>query len=124
MYATIELFNFLGNKVEIIKMQLKCGIPYISNVCAKIENYEHFQQLSSELGSERVVVQGQHGRVGSSTMFINNTSDYNRLQHRLENGEIMKIMPFKNLKSLSINAVLTKTGTFIGPLFAQVIGHK
>lgn len=57
-------------------------------------------------------------------MFVNNQNDYKKIQHRLENGEILKIMPFKNLKSLSINAVLTKTGTFIGPLFAQIIGHE
>lgn len=57
-------------------------------------------------------------------MFINNQQDYKEFKHFLENGEVYKIMPFKQLKSFAINAVLTHAGTFIGPLFTQIIGHE
>lgn len=35
---------------------------------------------------------------------------------------MLRIMPYKNLKSFSINISATKTGVFVAPLMSELIG--
>jgi hypothetical protein len=42
----------------------------------------------------------------------------------LEKGKEFKIMQHRNLKCFAIGGVATSTGTFIGPLLSELIGHK
>jgi biotin carboxylase len=39
--ATAELYNYLGNKVKIIDLLAKAGIPSIPNVRSVINSYQH-----------------------------------------------------------------------------------
>ena len=64
-------------------MLQKSGIPYIPNICTKIENYQHFLKVVTKLGSDKFVVQAQQGTGGYGTMFINNQDDYNKIKHVL-----------------------------------------
>ena len=59
-----------------------------------------------------------------TTYFIFSEQDYDNYAKQLQDPYIKKIMPFKRLKSFGISAVAGKFGTVIGPLHAEVIGHK
>ncbi len=39
--VSAELFNYLGNKVKIIDLLTKAGIPFIPNVRSHINSYQH-----------------------------------------------------------------------------------
>jgi hypothetical protein len=64
------------------------------------------------------------GYSGIGTMFINNEEDYKLYQTELESGKDFRIMGFRHLKCLTIDSVSTRTGTFVGPLMSDLIGHK
>ena len=76
--ATPELFNYLGNKVKIIDLLTKAGIPFIPNVCSSITGYQHLLKLSSSFNTNKICIQAQDGCGGWGTYFIFNEEDYNR----------------------------------------------
>ena len=41
--ASHEVKAIIGNKVKVIEHYQKANIPYIPNICTKIQSYEHFQ---------------------------------------------------------------------------------
>jgi pyruvate carboxylase len=67
---SFDLFNYLGNKVEILKLLKESEIPFIPNICSKIDDYQHFLQITSKFSTSKVVVQDQIGYCGTGTIFI------------------------------------------------------
>lgn len=76
--VTAELFNYLGNKVKIIDLLSKAGIPFIHNICSTIKSYQHLLELTSSFNTNKICIQAQDGCGGWGTFFISNEADYSR----------------------------------------------
>jgi biotin carboxylase len=50
----------------------KAEIPYIPNVCSKIDSYKHLLEIASKFGTSSIVTQAQNGSGGKGTNFISN----------------------------------------------------
>jgi biotin carboxylase len=54
-----ELYQYLGNKVSIIDVLKKADVPFIPNICAKIESYRHLMEMAIKLKTLSIVIQDQ-----------------------------------------------------------------
>jgi hypothetical protein len=60
----------LGNKVKLIEVLKNAKIPFIPNVCSKINSYDKLVEIGAQLGGGSIVVQMQAGYEGRGTIFI------------------------------------------------------
>jgi len=65
-----QICQELGNKVAVLEILRKLNIPFIPNVCSRIENYQHLLQLSQSFQTDNLVVQSEIGLSGMTTYFI------------------------------------------------------
>lgn len=84
-FPEVQQYNYLGNKVKIIDELKKAGIPYVPNVCSKIDSYSHFLELTKDFG-DKIIVQCHNGIGGWGTMKIFNEEDYKTNKSVLESG--------------------------------------
>jgi hypothetical protein len=55
------MFERLGSKVSIIDILTKTDVPFIPNICSKVESYPQLMEIAGKLGASSLVVQDQNG---------------------------------------------------------------
>ncbi|WP_200859373.1 hypothetical protein [Paeniglutamicibacter gangotriensis] len=77
---------------------------------------------AARLGDE-LVVQTPYGDSGKSTFFINNESDWDTHSADII-GQDIKVMRRINNLPVAVEAVLTRSGTVVGPFLTELAGHQ
>ncbi|WP_228268230.1 biotin carboxylase [Acinetobacter qingfengensis] len=112
------------NKMETVRIGNKAGVPSVPNVLAKVDSYQHLQQLAKMHGlGENLVVQTAFGDSGHTTFFISSEDEFNQHADEIINDPEVKIMKRINCRGATMEACVTRSGTLVGPLLTEVVGE-
>lgn len=120
-FPSAELRQKMDNKIETVRIGNRAGVPSVPNVLAKVESWEHFKELTKELGSD-TVVQTAFGDSGKTTYFVSSEQDWEKHGPDIVAEEEVKIMKRINCRGSAIEACATKCGTIVGPLMTELVG--
>lgn len=119
-----ELRHRLDSKMVTTELGESVGVMSVPNVITTIDSWEALSKaaLENNLGAD-LVVQTAYGNSGETTYFIAGRSDYEAVAASI-NGVTVKIMKRINHLPLAVDAIVTSSGTVVGPILSEVTGHR
>jgi hypothetical protein len=112
----------LDSKIEATRLAGDAGVPSVPNVIGQATSYGELRRLAfgAGLGSD-LVVQPPYGDSGQTTFFIASEDDWHACESQLA-GEQLKVMRRIEPREVAVEAVITRHGTLVGPLIAELTG--
>ena len=123
-FPPAKLRSRMDNKIETVRIGNKVGVPSVPNVLAKVDSYEHLQEVCESLGTNDLVIQSAFGDSGHTTYFVSNEDEYYKYAEEIEAEPEVKIMKRINCRGSAIEACTTRCGTVVGPLMTELVGFK
>ena len=119
-----ELREHLDSKLVTTRLGNDVGAASVPNVLVTIEEYEELLEVATGAGlGTDLVVQTAYGDSGKTTFFIDDESGWKR-HHRDIRGNEVKVMRRINNLPVAVEAVLTSSGTIVGPFMSELTGHR
>lgn len=121
---TAELRNRLDSKIITTQLGNDSGVPSVPNILSKASTYKALQSdaAKAKLGQD-LVVQTPYGDSGKTTFFISSQEDWEKHEDEIV-GEEIKIMRRINNLPVAVEAVLTRSGTLVGPFLTELAGYR
>jgi hypothetical protein len=112
----------MDSKIETTRLGNEAGVPSVPNTMGVGSDYAALLKLAADAGlGADLVVQTPYGDSGQTTFFIANESAW--IEHRRKiAGEQIKVMKRIEPRELAIEGVVTRHGTLVGPLMAELTG--
>ncbi len=117
------LRQHLDSKLVTTRLGNDVGAASVPNIMITIAEYDELIKASGEAGlGTDLVVQTAYGDSGKTTFFIDDESGWKK--HRKEIiGTEVKVMRRINNRPIAVEAVLTSSGTIVGPFMTELTGH-
>jgi hypothetical protein len=121
-FPPASLRHRLDSKIETTRLGNEAGVPSVPNTMGKGTDYVALLGLAdgSGLGHD-LVVQTPYGDSGQTTFFIADEDDWKEKRRKIE-GQDIKVMKRIEPRELAIEGVITRHGTLVGPLMAELTG--
>jgi biotin carboxylase len=121
-FPSAALRHRLDSKIVTTKLGDEAGVPSVPNILGRAEDYRQLLDLAAAVGLGRdLVVQTPYGDSGQTTFFIAAESDWIDCEEKLV-GEELKVMKRIEPREAAIEGVVTRHGTLVGPLMAELTG--
>ncbi len=118
-----ELRNHLDSKMVTTRLGNEVGVPSVPNVMATVEDFEGLTKAAEDAGlGADLVVQTAYGDSGKTTFFIASEADWKKHRKDIVGNEV-KVMKRINNRPVAVEAVLTTSGTVVGPFMSELTGH-
>jgi biotin carboxylase len=120
-----ELRTRLDSKLVTTRLGNEAGVPSVPNVLGSAASYDELLKLAAGAGlGEDLVIQLPWGDSGKTTFFVKSREDWDAVtdKHRLAEQEL-KVMRRIRCRAVAVEAVLTRHGTLVGPIMADLTGH-
>jgi hypothetical protein len=123
-FPSAKLRHRLDSKIETTRLGNDAGVPSVPNAMGTATNYGELLAVAdgSGLGTD-LVVQTPYGDSGQTTFFIANEGDWKGSEKKMA-GEPIKVMKRIEPRELAIEGVITRHGTLVGPLMAELVGFE
>jgi biotin carboxylase len=121
-FPSASLRHRLDSKIVTTQLGNEAGVPSVPNIMGRAEDYAELSALAraASLGDD-LVVQTPYGDSGQTTFFITDEGDWK--EHREEIvGQDIKVMKRIDPSECAIEGVITRHGTLVGPLMAELTG--
>jgi biotin carboxylase len=121
-----ELRRRMDSKLVTTRMGNEAGVPSVPNVLGSVADYDGLVELARSHGlGDDLVVQLPWGDSGKTTFFISDRDGWDAAakDHELTGVEI-KVMKRINCRAVAVEAVLTRHGTLVGPIMADITGYE
>lgn len=121
-FPSASLRHRLDSKIVTTQLGNDAGVPSVPNIMGRAEDYAELSALAraASLGDD-LVVQTPYGDSGQTTFFIADEGDWK--EHREEIvGQDIKVMKRIDPSECAIEGVITRHGTLVGPLMAELTG--
>jgi biotin carboxylase len=121
-FPPAALRHRLDSKIETTRIADEAGVPSVPNVLGRATTYAELLALAAaaDLRAD-LVVQTPYGDSGQTTFFVAAQSDWD--EHAADMaGEELKVMRRINCREAAIEGVITRHGTLVGPLMAELAG--
>jgi biotin carboxylase len=123
-FPPAALRHRLDSKLETTRLGNEAGVPSVPNPLGTGTDYRGLRALADEGGlGHDLVVQTPYGDSGQTTFFIASEDDWKRDAKKIAGQEI-KVMKRIEPRELAIEAVITRHGTLVGPLMAELVGFE
>jgi biotin carboxylase len=121
-FPSAALRHRLDSKIVTTKLGEDAGVPSVPNTLGRAASYRELLDLASlgGLGTD-LVVQTPYGDSGQTTFFIDSEADWKEREEDLV-GEELKVMRRIEPLECAIEGVVTRHGTLVGPLMAELTG--
>ncbi len=121
-FPPAELRHRLDSKIETTRLANEAGVPSVPNVMGRASNYREAVELAAGagLGSD-LVIQTPYGDSGQTTFFVASESDWKSDEGKIV-GQELKVMRRIDPRETAIEGVITRHGTLVGPLMAELTG--
>jgi biotin carboxylase len=121
-FPSAALRHRLDSKIETTRLGDDAGVPSVPNAMGTADSYASLLELAhdADLG-EDLVVQTPYGDSGQTTFFIATHGDWRAFEDKIV-GEQLKVMKRIEPRELAIEGVITRHGTLVGPLMAELVG--
>ena len=121
-FPPASLRHRLDSKIETTRLGDEAGVPSVPNVMGRAVAYADLLSLSTEAGlGADLVVQTPYGDSGQTTFFIAKEQDWKRHAKKIV-GHDIKVMRRIEPRECAIEGVITRHGTLVGPLMAELTG--
>ncbi|MHA7242591.1 biotin carboxylase [Paeniglutamicibacter antarcticus] len=119
-----ELRHRLDSKMVTTKLGNDFGVPSVPNVLSKGSTYAALRADAdaASLG-KNLVVQTPYGDSGKTTFFISNEAEWDNHCEDIIGDDIKVMRRIKNLP-VAVEAVLTRSGTLVGPFLTELAGYS
>ena len=123
-FPAASLRHRLDSKIETTRLGNDAGVPSVPNTMGTAKTYQELVALAqgAGLGSD-LVVQTPYGDSGQTTFFIAKEADWKGFEKKVA-GEPIKVMKRIEPRELAIEGVITRHGTLVGPLMAELVGFE
>jgi hypothetical protein len=120
-----ELRHRMDSKLVTTRLGNEAGVPSVPNVLGSVPDYDGLLELARSAGlGDDLVVQLPWGDSGKTTFFINDKASWDKASESSElTGVEMKVMKRINCRAVAVEAVLTRHGTLVGPIMADITGY-
>jgi biotin carboxylase len=121
-FPPAALRHRLDSKIETTRLGNDAGVPSVPNTMGKGSTYKELLSLAEDarLGAD-LVVQTPYGDSGQTTFFIASERDWKDNESKIA-GQDIKVMKRIEPQELAIEGVITRHGTLVGPLMAELTG--
>src|SRR6476659_2846459 len=121
-FPPAALRHRLDSKIETTRIADEAGVPSVPNILGRASTYEELRALAAAGGvGDDLVVQTPYGDSGQTTFFIASRADWD--EHAADMArEELKVMRRINCREAAIEGVITRHGTLVGPLMAELAG--
>jgi biotin carboxylase len=121
-FPSASLRHRLDSKIETTRLGDEAGVPSVPNTMGTAGDYAQLVELSSRAGlGTDLVVQTPYGDSGQTTFFIANERDWSAQSKKIV-GHDLKVMRRIEPRECAIEGVITRHGTLVGPLMAELTG--
>ena len=118
-----ELRNRLDSKLVTTRLGDEVGVPSVPNTIGEADDWDGLVELARNAGlGIDLVVQTAYGDSGKTTFFIASEQDWHKHEKDIV-GQQVKVMKRINNRPVAVEAVLTKSGTIVGPFMSELTGH-
>ena len=119
----VSLRERLDSKIVTTELGNEAGTPSAPNLLTTITGWDDLtaQATAAGLGGN-LVVQLAYGDSGRTTYFIQSHDDFARVADEIT-GPTIKIMRYINHHPLAAEAIITRSGTVVGPVLRENTGH-
>ncbi|MDQ6773662.1 MAG: biotin carboxylase [Candidatus Dormibacteraeota bacterium] len=124
-HPSAELRNRLDSKIVTTQLGNEAGVPSVPNVLGRAATYQELARVAEKAGlGEDLVVQMPYGDSGKTTFFVRSEEDWEKYtaKHALADEELKVMRRIRN-RALAVEAVITRHGTVVGPIMADLTGH-
>ena len=121
-FPSAALRHRLDSKIETTRLGDEAGVPSVPNVLSHGTTYEDLLAVAErgKLGRD-LVVQTPYGDSGQTTFFVAHHDDWGANESKVV-GQPIKVMKRIEPRELAIEGVITRHGTLVGPLMAELTG--
>jgi D-alanine-D-alanine ligase-like ATP-grasp enzyme len=118
-----ELREHLDSKLVTTRLGNEVGAPSVPNILVTVQSYDELIAKTTEagLGSD-LVIQTAYGDSGKTTFFIDDEAGWKKNVKEIVGTEV-KVMKRINNRPIAVEAVLTRSGTVVGPFMTELTGH-
>ena len=121
-FPPAALRHRLDSKIETTRLANEAGVPSVPNVMGRASTYREVLDLAAAAGlGTDLVIQTPYGDSGQTTFFVANESDWKADERKMA-GEELKVMRRIDPRETAIEGVITRHGTLVGPLMAELTG--
>jgi len=121
-FPPAELRHRLDSKIETTRLASEAGVPSVPNVMGRAASYREVLELASRAGlGNDLVIQTPYGDSGKTTFFVGSESDWRDDEEEIV-GQDIKVMRRIDPRETAIEGVITRHGTLVGPLMAELTG--
>jgi biotin carboxylase len=121
-FPSASLRHRLDSKIVTTELGNEAGVPSVPNTMGRANDYAALMRLARGAGlGDDLVVQTPYGDSGQTTFFIADERDW-RVNERKIVGQDIKAMRRIEPRECAIEGVITRHGTLVGPLMAELTG--
>ncbi len=121
-FPAASLRHRLDSKIETTRLGDEAGVPSVPNTMGRANDYAELVALSTGAGlGTDLVVQTPYGDSGQTTFFIANEGHWAAQAKKIV-GHDIKVMKRIEPRECAIEGVITRHGTLVGPLMAELTG--
>jgi hypothetical protein len=120
-FPPARLRHHLDSKLTTTRLADEAGVASVPHVLTRVDSYTALRQASRGLGPD-LVVQLPHGDSGTTTFFISSATDFAAHARAIAAEPDVKVMRRIRCRPLTIEGCVTRHGTLVGPLMAELIG--
>ena len=117
------LREHLDSKLVTTRLGNQAKAKSVPNVLTKVDDWAGLLAAArrAKLG-EDLVVQTPYGDSGKTTFFLTSEADWNKHKKDIA-GQDVKVMKRINNRPVAVEAVLTRSGTVVGPFMSELTGY-
>ena len=121
-FPPASLRHRMDSKIETTRLGNEAGVPSVPNTMGRGTDYPALLELAAAPAwVTDLVVQTPYGDSGQTTFFIANEDDWAEQRRKIV-GQDIKVMKRIEPRELAIEGVITRHGTLVGPLMAELTG--
>jgi biotin carboxylase len=121
-FPSAALRHRLDSKIVTTELGDEAGVPSVPNAMGEADSYDELLAIATAAGLGRdLVVQTPYGDSGQTTFFIDGLDDWDEHEGKIV-GQPLKVMQRIDPIECAIEGVITRHGTLVGPLMAELTG--
>jgi biotin carboxylase len=121
-FPPAALRHRIDSKIATTRLGDEAGVPSVPNTLGRASSYPSLLDLATDAGlGTDLVVQTPYGDSGQTTFFVANEGDWRAHEDGIT-GEEIKVMRRIEPRECAIEGVITRHGTLVGPLMAELTG--
>jgi len=118
------LREYLDSKLVTTRLAAEVGVCSVPNIITTAEDWASLEEhaLAAGLGTD-LVIQTAYGDSGKTTYFVDGPKAWAKYAIDLVGADV-KVMKRINNRPIAVEAVLTSSGTLVGPFMSELAGQS